>query len=58
MEQRKAYCRAKQGERVARVQNPLKFPMVFGVRAAKCVTFFSLVGGEVTAWSSKGLVNE
>ena len=58
MEQRKAYHRAKQGERVAYVQNPLKFPMVFGVRAAKCVTFFSLVGGEITAWCSKGLVSE
>ena len=58
MEQRKAYCRAKQGERVARVQNPLESPVAFGVRAAKCVTFFSLAGGEVTAWCFKGLVSE
>ena len=57
LEHRKIYCRDKQGEWVACAQKNPSSPMVlgekflwakFGVRAVGCVTFFLLVGDEVT----------
>jgi len=54
----------KQGERVAWVEKP-ELPVVlgekflwvkFGVRATECVTFFWLIGGEVTEQCSRNLV--
>ena len=56
LEQRKVYCRAMQGEQVACAQNPWLLDGFGGEAvigkiwggAARCVAFFSLVGGEVT----------
>ena len=62
LEQRKVYCRAKQGERGGSCSKDLKSLTVFreeflkaefGVRAAGCGTFFWLVGDEVTRWCSR-----
>ena len=62
LEQRKVYCRAKQGECVACAQTtPWWFSGKFlkakyWMRVAGCVTFFRLVGGEFTGRCSRNLV--
>ena len=65
LEQRKVYCRAKQGYWVAcalKPQTPWWFSgrsflkAKFGIRAAGCVTFLLLAGGEVTGQCSRDLV--
>ena len=60
LEQRKVYCRAKQGERVGHAQEP-QTPWWFWGRSFigkiwGCVTFFWLVGGEATGRGSSSLV--
>ena len=63
LEQRKVYCRAKQGERVARAQNP-QFPDGFGGKVFICKIWgegcrardLLLIGGEVRWQCSRNLV--
>ena len=63
--QRKVYCKGQARNTGGSCSKDPHSPMVFreefskikfGVRAAGCVTFFWLVGGEVIGWCSRNLV--
>ena len=65
LEQRKVYCRTKQGKQMACTQENQNSLMIFrekylnakfGARASGCVTFLWLVDSEVRGWCSRNLV--